>query len=89
MLLIVLPQALRMTLPATVNLFVVAFKDTSMVLIVGLFDFVASANTTYSKDGWQPFFREVYILIAVVYLVATGVIARIGVTFERQALRHG
>ncbi len=89
MFLIVLPQALRLTLPATVNHFVVAFKDTSMVVIVGLFDFVASANTTFSKDGWQPFFREIYILIAVVYLLATGVIARLGATFERRLFRHG
>jgi general L-amino acid transport system permease protein len=89
MLFIILPQALRLTLPASVNLFVVAFKDTSMVVIVGLFDFVASANTTFSKDGWQPFFREIYILIALVYLLATGVIARLGSTFEKRLFRHG
>jgi general L-amino acid transport system permease protein len=89
MLMVVLPQALRLTLPASVNLVVVAFKDTSMVVIVGLFDFVAAANTTFSKDGWQPFFREIYILIAAVYLLATGVIARLGAAYERRLFRHG
>lgn len=88
MLLIVLPQALRITLPATVNLLVVAFKDTSLVVVVGLFDLVASANASVANDAWSPFFSEMYLFVAGVFLIATGAISYAGGRIERKlALR--
>ncbi len=36
--LIVLPQALKITIPSIVNTFIGLFKDTSLVLIIGMFD---------------------------------------------------
>ena len=36
--LIVLPQALKLVIPGIVNSFIALFKDTSLVLIIGLFD---------------------------------------------------
>jgi general L-amino acid transport system permease protein len=70
-----LPQALRYTIPATINQMVVALKDTSMLLVVGLFDFMASANTAISKDEWARYFAELYVFVAVVFLVLTSVLA--------------
>lgn len=86
--LVVLPQALRITIPATVNLLVVAFKDTSMVIVVGLFDFLASANKSFTSDAWAPFFGEVYILVSLVFLAGTGTLAWFGKSFERRLARH-
>lgn len=73
--LIELPQALRYTVPATINQIVVALKDTSMLLVVGLFDFLASANTAISKDDWARYFAELYLFVAVVFLVLTSVLS--------------
>ncbi|HVO89779.1 MAG TPA: amino acid ABC transporter permease [Casimicrobiaceae bacterium] len=73
--LVELPQALRYTVPATINQVVVALKDTSMLLVVGLFDFMASANTAISKDEWVRYFTELYLFVAAVFLVLTSVIA--------------
>jgi len=73
--LVELPQALRFTVPATINQVVVALKDTSMLLVVGLFDFLASANTAISKDEWARYFGELYLFVAVVFLVLTSVLA--------------
>jgi len=82
--LIVLPQAIRFTIPATVNLVVVAFKDTSLVVIVGLFDFLASANTAIASDAWAPFFGEIYLLVGLVFLLITNGITWLGRFAERR-----
>ncbi|MGC1579288.1 MAG: amino acid ABC transporter permease [Beijerinckiaceae bacterium] len=82
LMLILLPQALRISIPATINLIVVALKDTSMVIIVGLFDFMASANTSISSDAWAPFFGEVYLFVAATFLVLTSIVAALGRRFD-------
>ena len=87
MMLVVLPQALRVTIPATVNLIVIALKDTSMVVVVGLFDFLASANTALASDAWAPYFGEVYIFIAVVFLAFTSILSALGRQLDRGTSR--
>ncbi len=87
--LVELPIALRIAVPATVNLLVVAFKDTSMVITVGLFDFVATANTAITGDAWAPYFVELYLFVALVYLVGTGAITAWGHRLERELKPHG
>jgi hypothetical protein len=46
-----------------------------MLLVVGLFDFMASANTAISKDEWARYFAELYLFVAAVFLVLTSVLA--------------
>jgi general L-amino acid transport system permease protein len=84
--LVELPQALRYTIPATINQVVVALKDTSMLLVVGLFDFLASANTAITKDEWSRYFPELYLFVAMVFLGLTSVVAGLERRFVGQ--RH-
>jgi general L-amino acid transport system permease protein len=49
---IVLPQALRVTLPNIVNTFIGLFKDTTLVFIVGIFDFLRTIETASSDPKW-------------------------------------
>jgi general L-amino acid transport system permease protein len=65
--LIVLPQALRLVIPPLVNTFIGFFKDTSLVLIIGIFDLLTSGKVALSEPAWQSFSTEVYIVLAVVY----------------------
>ena len=83
-----LPQALRYTVPATISQIVVALKDTSMLLVVGLFDFMASANTAITKDEWARYFAELYLFVAAVFLVMTTVVSRLERRFVGD-VRHG
>ncbi|MBV9783408.1 MAG: amino acid ABC transporter permease [Acidisphaera sp.] len=65
--LIVLPQALRIVIPPLVNTFIGFFKDTSLVLIIGIYDLLQSGRAAVDDPVWQGFGNEVYILLAAIY----------------------
>ncbi len=65
--LIVLPQALRLVIPPLVNTFIGFFKDTSLVLIIGIFDLLTAGKVALSDTAWQGFSTEVYIFLALIY----------------------
>jgi general L-amino acid transport system permease protein len=47
---IILPQALKLTIPGIVNSFIALFKDTSLVLIIGLFDLLGIVQQSVQSD---------------------------------------
>lgn len=65
--LVVLPQALKIVIPPTVSILVSAFKDTSLVIIIGLFDLMKTTKVTLSNPEWTGFSTEAYIFIALLY----------------------
>jgi general L-amino acid transport system permease protein len=52
MALVILPQALRATLPNIVNTFIGLFKDTTLVFIVGIFDFLRTVEAARNDASW-------------------------------------
>ena len=66
---IILPQALRLIIPSMVNLFIAAFKDTSLVTIISMFDLLGTANSAKADPRWLGLFVEAYFFIAVIYLM--------------------
>ena len=85
---IVLPQAFRASLPPTISQFVVTFKDTSLVTIVGFFDVLASGNAAFSSGQWISTYVEVYFFVALIYFTFVFSLARYGVFLEKH-LRVG
>jgi general L-amino acid transport system permease protein len=83
MLLIVLPQAVRMTIPALVNTFIGFFKDTSLVAIIGLFDLLGAAKAVNADAKWIGFSVEIYIFVAAVYFVFCYAVSRYTQRLER------
>lgn len=65
--LVVLPQALRLVIPPLVNTFIGFFKDTSLVLIIGLTDLLTAGKVALADPVWSGFAREVYLFLAVIY----------------------
>jgi general L-amino acid transport system permease protein len=66
---VVLPQALRIAVPPLVNTFIGFFKDTSLVLIIGLFDLLSTIKVALQDPAWSGFGVEAYLFAAAVYFV--------------------
>ena len=49
---VILPQAFRVTLPATINQIVIVFLETSLIVIIGFFDILASGNAAFGTAQW-------------------------------------
>ena len=70
MLFIVLPQALRAVLPAIVGQFIALFKDTTLVVIVGINDLLGIGRSIINSDPeFVQLQIEVYLFIAVIYWI--------------------
>jgi general L-amino acid transport system permease protein len=81
---IVLPQALRLVIPPLVNTFIGFFKDTSLVLIIGLFDLLTMGKVALSDPPWQSFSTEVYITLALIYIAFCFAMSRYSRGLERE-----
>lgn len=82
--LIVLPQAIRHVIPPLVNTFIAFFKDTSLVLIIGIFDLLTTAKTAIVDPAWQSFSVEVYVFVGVIYFVFCFAMSRYSRSLEAQ-----
>ena len=67
--LIILPQALKISIPNIVGAFISLFKDTTLVLIIGLFDLLAMVTLTSTDANWLGFETEGYVFITFIYWV--------------------
>lgn len=82
--LIILPQALKLVIPPLVNTFIGFFKDTSLVLIIGIFDLLKTGLTAIVDPNWQNYGTEIYILLAAMYFVFCFAMSQYSRGLERQ-----
>jgi general L-amino acid transport system permease protein len=82
--LIILPQAIRHVIPPLVNTFIAFFKDTSLVLIIGIFDLLTTAKTSIIDPAWQPFSIEVYVFVGLIYFMFCFAMSRYSRSLEAQ-----
>lgn len=82
---VVLPQALRIAIPPLVNTCIGFFKDTSLVVIIGLFDFLTTIKVSLSEPEWSGFGVEAYLFAAAGYFLFCYPMSRYSRTLERQA----
>lgn len=86
--LIILPQALRLVIPPLVNTFIGFFKDTSLVLIIGIFDLLTAGKTAIVEPAWQGFGIEVYVFVGAIYLVFCFAMSKYSQDLERDLNQH-
>lgn len=84
--LIVLPQALKISIPAIVNSCISLFKDTTLVLIIGLFDLLGIVNATFSDPKWvSPQTGTTgYFVAALMFWVFCFAMSRYSIFMERR-----
>jgi general L-amino acid transport system permease protein len=82
--LIVLPQALRIVIPGMVNTFIGLFKDTSLVLIIGLYDLLGIVQASTHDAQWRGLAKEAYAFAAATYFVFCFAMSRYSMYLERK-----
>jgi general L-amino acid transport system permease protein len=85
---IILPQALRLVIPPLVNTFIGLFKDTSLVLIIGIFDLLTAGKTAIVEPAWQGFGVEVYVAVGVIYFVFCFAMSKYSQSLEAEFNKH-
>ena len=85
--LIVLPQALKIVIPPSVSILISAFKDTSLVVIIALFDFLKTTKTVLNDPQWMGFSAEAYIFAALIYFLCCFFMSNYSRRLERELER--
>jgi general L-amino acid transport system permease protein len=86
---IILPQALRVTIPNIVNSLIALFKDTTLVFIAGIFDFLRTIEVARADPKWATPVTSTtgYAFAAIVYFVLCYCMARYADSVERRLAR--
>ncbi len=69
MIFVILPQALKLVIPPMINNFIGLFKDTTLVAIIGLYDFLGAIRAATSDTQWRVFTLEGLVFAAIVYFI--------------------
>ena len=83
--LIVLPQALRIALPAMTNEFIALLKNTSLVLIVSILDLLGVAQAALADPAWVGMTMEAYVFAGAIYWLLCFTLSRASLRLERRA----
>ena len=83
--LIILPQALKLVIPGIVNTFIGLFKDTTLVLIVGLFDLLGIVQLHFTDSTWATPETHItgYAFAAFVFWVFCFAMSRYSIFMEK------
>ncbi len=82
--LIILPQALKIVIPPSVSILISAFKDTSLVVIIALYDLLKTTKSVLSDPKWMGFSAEAYIFLAVIYFLCCFFMSNYSRKLERE-----
>ncbi|MGY6533764.1 MAG: amino acid ABC transporter permease [Pararhodobacter sp.] len=82
--LIIMPQALKVSIPGIVNTFIGLFKDTTLVVFIGLLDPVGLSNAIRASSDWQGIYWELFIFIGAVFFIFCFGMSRYSMYLERR-----
>lgn len=82
--LIILPQALKISIPGIVNTFIGLFKDTTLVLIIGMLDPLGIGRAALADAEWAGLAREVYLFVAIFFFICCFSMSRYSLYLERK-----
>jgi general L-amino acid transport system permease protein len=82
--LVILPQAIRVAIPALANTIIVMIKNTSLVLVVGLFDLISSGKAALADPAWPSPAAETFLFIGAIFFALSFSFARFSDFLERR-----
>jgi general L-amino acid transport system permease protein len=81
---VVLPQAIRISIPSIVNTSIGLFKDTTLVIIVGLLDLLGIGRGALADTTWLGLAYEVYFFVSLVFFIFTFGMSRYSLYLEKK-----
>ena len=81
---IVLPEALRTVLPSFISIAVGFFQDTSLIVIIGLFDLLNTARSAAQDPNWLGFYTEAFVFVGAIYFCGSAALSWYGLWLERR-----
>ena len=82
--LIIMPQALKISIPGIVSTFIGIFKDTTLVSIIGLFDVIGLASAIRADTAWNGVYWELFAFIAFLFFIVCFSMSRYSMHLERK-----
>ena len=82
--LIVLPQAMKISIPGVVNTFIGLYKDTTLVIVIGRLDILGIGNSSLADMKWQGLSTEVYVFVAIFFFVSCFSMSRYSLWLEKK-----
>jgi general L-amino acid transport system permease protein len=82
--LIIMPQALKVSIPGIVNNFIGLFKDTTLVSVIGLLDPVGLLNPIRASSEWNGILWELYLFVAVFFWIFCFSMSRYSMYLEKK-----
>ncbi len=82
--LIILPQALKITIPPIVNTFIGLFKDTTLLMVIGIYDFLGAAQAAVTDAKWKGLAHEIYAFCALIYFICCFSMSRYSIYLEKK-----
>ncbi len=82
--LITLPQALKISIPGLVNCFISLYKDTTLVVIIGLLDPIGLSQAVLADSKWQGLSTEIYVFIAIFFFLSCFGMSRYSIYLEKK-----
>ncbi len=82
--LIIMPQALKISIPGIVGTFIGLFKDTTLVSIIGLMDPLGLSNAIRADQAWNGILWELYAFIAAMFWIVCFSMSRYSMYLERK-----
>ena len=85
--LIIMPQALKVSIPGIVSIFIAMFKDTTLVSVIGLLDPLGLTTAIRANQEWAGIVWELYGFIALLFIIVTYSMSRYSMYLERKLYR--
>lgn len=82
--LVILPQALKISIPGIVNTFIGSFKDSTLVLIIGMMDILGLGRARLNDPDWLGLAPELYIFIALFFFISCFAMSRYSLNLEKK-----
>lgn len=82
--LVIMPQALKISIPVLVSTFIGLFKDTTLVVFIGLLDPIALSTAIRASTDWQGIYWELFIFIGAVFFLFCFAMSRYSMYLERR-----